>query len=503
MQSRRIPREYIMFDKKTHMISIEFLLALYIRQLKNTVLQASGINEVSANMCNIIFMIPLWFGSAQRKYIKDAGLISGFENVFLINETSAIALFHVTTSDQNSNHHQHRGKRVPPTECKRILVLTENSGNVDIATYEFYCDNNGTTILEMVTCSGNLYESPRTRDGVAKNLMKVSYKSDQNFDDPKFKVFMKSLTSNLVGEALNNHPEGQSHGRSSFDVLMCTQDYRWLSIFLYAVKMWFVNVPSIVHQNKETPLTCFGNLFSDNTSFQISSQLVPDKLSELTPYTFYRRDFELRQFKDSLFEKNSKLRGDIQVVEKIRIPKASTQLILFQRNVMHGEMVVGTLEINMVAYYKYSEIETSFFVDSNGIIKFEKLYGTSFGGSEQKEVVPSTYFIWRGYNLLEFEVNNCKDLLCCVVNSFSDIERKLLETKQNVIDKCETMKVAMDEGFTHKKISSVIKKLIRRKIEQGLMFKKVNTLLELADADLDVLLSNINYHYEKYFQLQV
>ena len=69
----------------------EEILAHIIRKMKLSA-QLKANNQVG----QAVITVPVSFNDAQRRAIRDAGLIAGFENVRLLNEPSAAAIAYVS-----------------------------------------------------------------------------------------------------------------------------------------------------------------------------------------------------------------------------------------------------------------------------------------------------------------------------------------------------------------------------------------------------------------------
>ena len=70
----------------------EEILAHIIRKMKLSA-QLKANNQVGKAA---VITVPVSFNDAQRRAIRDAGLIAGFENVRLLNEPSAAAIAYVS-----------------------------------------------------------------------------------------------------------------------------------------------------------------------------------------------------------------------------------------------------------------------------------------------------------------------------------------------------------------------------------------------------------------------
>ena len=65
----------------------EEILAHILRKMK-----LAAQSELKKQVGQAVITVPASFNDAQRRAIRDAGLIAGFENVRLLNEPSAVAI---------------------------------------------------------------------------------------------------------------------------------------------------------------------------------------------------------------------------------------------------------------------------------------------------------------------------------------------------------------------------------------------------------------------------
>ncbi|ODM88817.1 78 kDa glucose-regulated protein, partial [Orchesella cincta] len=108
----------IVVEGSSHKIQTELILGLLLSTLKQRVeTRQNG----DAKAC--VISVPFWLTSQQRQQVKDGGRIAGFEDTFLINENSAIALYVCSSSTDE--------------EQNEIVVLSENSGWVDSTIYSY------------------------------------------------------------------------------------------------------------------------------------------------------------------------------------------------------------------------------------------------------------------------------------------------------------------------------------------------------------------------------
>ncbi|CAL8135038.1 unnamed protein product [Orchesella dallaii] len=469
----------IVFDNDIYKSSLEFLLAIFIHNLKRIVEQKLG-NSASATISRSIFTVPLWMGSSQRQRLLDAAEIAGFETVLLMNEITAVTLFHAISKSETI-----------PNSKRKFLVLVENSCHLDVATYEFNKESNEKMKLEMISCSGDLYESEKSRLGVERSLKKEHYLS--NIDSsgirtrwPIVEGSIRTLLYSLVREALSDFIK---LGEDNLEVIVSCQNKGWKSYLSAAV--------TEVYNGTPPPVVSFN--FTD--SFQIQVELLPESLVELSPYSFFRKDAEMGGFKDALFVKCNKLpkEGQVLVVhEKIHCPETSTQVLLFQKNILGEEMLVGRLVINKCLYYMYQEIETRFDVNENGIYKFNGVFGSSYNAARELEMtaVPKTHVIWKGVNLMAWEVESYKKLLVLLTNSYQKVEDKMFKTRQDILDLCNSLKLAIVDQNC-RKMSSYRKQQILKRVEDGLLLQNISTSAELAEKSLDLMLATLKLDCEQ------
>ncbi|ODN04437.1 Chaperone protein DnaK [Orchesella cincta] len=108
--------EQVRIGDNVNDITVEFLLGFLLGALKEHVEEMCN-GEIS----QAIFIIPFWFTSSQRQQVKDSGTIAGFTENLLINENSALAFKAINGCNESSD----------------IVVLSENSGHVDVTVYAY------------------------------------------------------------------------------------------------------------------------------------------------------------------------------------------------------------------------------------------------------------------------------------------------------------------------------------------------------------------------------
>ncbi|CAL8069439.1 unnamed protein product [Orchesella dallaii] len=114
-------KEDIRIGDTNYTITIEFLLGVLFQALK-----LKFEDMLNVNIDKAFIIIPFWFTSSQRRQVKDAGIIGGFNETLLINENTAIALHHAIKNCNKSTE---------------IVVLSENSGHVNITVYDYDKEN--------------------------------------------------------------------------------------------------------------------------------------------------------------------------------------------------------------------------------------------------------------------------------------------------------------------------------------------------------------------------
>ncbi|CAL8129468.1 unnamed protein product [Orchesella dallaii] len=383
-------RFQIKLNDQAEIVSQEFFLGLYINNLKDTVQKKLSINE----MRKLLIVVPLCFPHFHRQCLRQSGIIAGFKEVLVLNEVTAIPFFHLVTSVPTGTQ---QVVEPPMSSSKRsILVINENSENIDVATFEYYEDADGRKVLEMIGLDGNMYEHEKTEKGIEKKLKCVRY-----FEECCTGNQMRNLAKDLLQDACDKF---KVSGRKleDLEVVIYCHNQIWISIFLNAIAR-ILGTSIKIYRNHLESVVYAGKSFRHKGVVTIQSQAMPDRILELNAFAFYRRDLEDAFVPDVLLKQGEKLsEDDLAVSLKIGIP-SSTDAIVFQRNVTGAESQIGHLKIMRFLYYLYQEIGTSFIVDSSGMLKFNHVYGISSKGSI--EVAPQKYFTWRYANLSgdEFE----------------------------------------------------------------------------------------------------
>ncbi|CAL8079656.1 unnamed protein product [Orchesella dallaii] len=394
-------RFQIRINNHAQIVSQEFLLGLYINNLKDTVQKKLLINE----MRKLLIVVPYWFSNFHRQRVRQAGIIAGFEEVLVFNEVTAVPLFNLISDGPNKTQ-----QVVEPLESsskRSILVINENSDNVDVATFEYYEDADGRKILEMIGIDGTMYEHKKTEEGIEKKLKRIRYFQERCTGNQ-----MRSLTNDLLQDACDKFKE-LGRRLEDLEVVIYCHNQLWISIFLNAIAR-ILGTSIKIHRNYLDSVIYGGKPFHYKALVKVQSQAMPDRIIELNAFAFYRRDLEDAFVPDILLKQGEKLpEDDLAVSLKIGIP-SSTNIVVFQRNVTGAEPQIGRLKIMRFLYYLYQEIGTSFIVDSSGMLKFNHVFGISSKGSI--EVAPQKYFTWRYANLSVDEVKHYQLLLHKLVN---------------------------------------------------------------------------------------
>ncbi|CAL8136302.1 unnamed protein product [Orchesella dallaii] len=132
----------VLKGQKEIVISVEFLLAKLFYSLKRQVEK-----ELNGHLKKGIIIIPFWFTSYQRQQIIQGGKIALMNEVEIVNENSAIALFALQ-------------KMLEKVKQKHdIFIISENSDRVDATVYRVDIENK-IKVVKMVGHCGT-YELSR------------------------------------------------------------------------------------------------------------------------------------------------------------------------------------------------------------------------------------------------------------------------------------------------------------------------------------------------------
>jgi len=98
-------------------------------------------NQLQGTWKTIVITVPLWYTSVHRQATKDAAIIAGFKDIYLVNETSAAAMAYIDYTAKSDG-------------SEMIMVGVYNESYYDTAVYSVVGKQ-----IEMLTSGGN-YHSP-------------------------------------------------------------------------------------------------------------------------------------------------------------------------------------------------------------------------------------------------------------------------------------------------------------------------------------------------------
>ncbi|CAL8079650.1 unnamed protein product [Orchesella dallaii] len=389
----------IMVNGQVKSVALEFLLGLYFKHVKDTVEKAQNINGIR----KLLIIVPSWFISIQRQRLQHAGIISGFEEIMLMNEITAIPLFYLGLNGPIES--QQLAAAPTSSSTRSFLVINEGSDNIDVATFEYYEDADGRKFLEMIGLHGNQYELEKTEVGIEKKINRIRYLRKRRTIKQ-----MTSLANDLLEDACDKFKES---GRKleDLEVMIYGHSSKWICIFEDLISLTYGDTMKmkIVFNHWDFMIDA-GETSQLNQVIKIHSQALPDKIVELNAFAFYQRDSEECFVPDVLFKQGEKQPEDELRVSLSMGIRGTTHLVAYQRNVTGIGPNIGHLEMSKLLYYLYSEIGTSFTVDRNGILKFKDVFGVTSKGSKD-EVVPEKYFTWRCTYLSQVDVEYFQLLL--------------------------------------------------------------------------------------------
>lgn len=178
----------------------ELMLGFLLKKLKKTVEYRSH-NLYS----KAVIVVPYTLPSAQRIQLKDAARIAGFGEVNLLNDISSAAYFFAKTGGLVTVHVPQVTISVTST---KLIILTENSGNIECALYS------------IEKCAPN------------NDLIKMLAYRRKNWIEPfnaqrsqtKAQVIAK-LATEMIRETVPNLPEDNYSAASFINILVTNLEY--------------------------------------------------------------------------------------------------------------------------------------------------------------------------------------------------------------------------------------------------------------------------------------